>query len=208
MRAGLPPDFSAEHHGVVAPWLEPRWVPVLPPPWDIAARFRELLRYYMAGVFQGGLLVSAALVLVAAGVPLQGVFLLPFLLGFPAWIVSGLYLFPRRRRPILTDFAWRFPGLWEWSRQAVVREDRRAAATLLLLHGVLFALLLPAAMLLWPVVLARILLVLSLGTAAALTALAFAVLFLGRNSAGLRMEEILVAPRSVSGRPLARRILM
>lgn len=204
----MPPDFSAEHHGVVPWWLEPRWVPALPPQWDIAARFRELLRYYMAGVFQGSLLVSGTLLLGAAGLPLQGIVLVPFLLGFPAWIVSGLYLFPRRRRAVLADFAWRFPGLWEWSRQAVVREDRRAAVTVVLLHAVLLALLLPAAVFLWPVVLARILLVLSLGTAAGLTALAVVVLGLGRNSAGLRMEEIVPVSRGFSRRSFVRRILM
>lgn len=207
-RSALPPDFSAEHHGVVPWWLEPRWVPALPPQWDIAARFRELLRYYMAGVFQGSLLVSGTLLLAAAGVPLQGIVLLPFLLGFPAWIVSGLYLIPRRRRPILLDFAWRYPGLWEWSRQAVVREDRRAAVTLVLLHAILLALLVPSAVFLWPVAMARILLVLSVGTAAVLTAFALVVLRLGRNSAGLRLEEIAPVSRGFSRRSLARRILI
>ncbi len=208
MYAGPPPDFSAEHHGITPSWLGPRWVPALPPQWDIAARFRELLRYYVAGVFQGSLLVSATLVLVAAGLPLRGIVLVPFLLGFPAWIVSGLYLFPRRRRPVLLDFAWRFPGLWEWSRQAVVREDRRAASTLLVLHAVLFAVLLPAAVFLWPVALARLLLLVSLAIAAVMTSLALVVLVLRRNSAGLRADEIPMARSGFSWRPHARRTLM
>ncbi len=208
MQSGPPPDFSAAHHGITPSWLGPRWVPALPPPWDIAARFREVLRYYMAGAFQGSLLVSVTLVLVAAGLPLQGIVLLPFLLGFPAWIVSSFYLVPRRRRPVLVDFAWRFPGLWEWSRQAVAREDRRAAATLLLLHSVVFALLLLSAAFLWPIALARVLVALSLATAAVLTALAFAVLVLRRNSAGLRMEEILTVPPGFAARRFAKRTLI
>ncbi len=208
MRNALPPDFSAEHHGITPSWLEPRWVPALPPPWDIAARFRELLRYYMAGAFQGSLLVASTLVLVAVGLPLQGIVLLPFLLGFPAWIVSTLYLLPRRRRPLLVDFAWRFPGLWEWSRQAVAREDQRAAVTLLLLHSVVLALLLASAVFLWPLPLARLFVVLSLATAGLLTALALSVLVFRRNSAGLHLEEILAAPRASPWRPFARRILM
>ncbi len=182
-------DMSAIHHGEVAWGLEPRLMPSLPPPWDIASQLREALRYSLAGAYQGALLTAGALILAALGVPLRGPLLLPILLGIPLWIVSEAYLLPRRRRALLVDYASRFPGLWEWSRYAVVREDRRAARGALALHGIAFALLLPSAWALWPTEAVRVFLLSAAATGAGLTLLQLIVLASGLNSAGVRLRS-------------------
>ena len=181
-------DMSAIHDGVTPWWLEPRMLPELPAPWDVATQFREALRYSLAGAYQGALLAVAALTLAVAGIPFRGIVVLPVVAGLPLWIVSEAFLVPRPGRPFLRDFASRFPGLWEWSRFAIVREDRRAARGVLLLHGLVFALLVPTAWAAWPDPLLRACTLVTAGTGAALTALHLAVLATGVNSAGIRMR--------------------
>lgn len=180
--------MSAIHDGVAPWWLEPRMLPELPPPWDIASQFRESLRYSLAGAYQGALLATAGLVLAALGVPLRGVLLVPILLGLPLWVVSEIFLVPRPGRHLLRDYEVRFPGLWEWSRAAIRREDRRAARGLLLLHGIVFALLLASSWALWPVAAARPLVLVALGTGVGLSSLQVIVLASGLNSASLRLR--------------------
>jgi len=179
-------DMSAVHDGVVPWWLEPRMVPEFSAPWDVVSQFREALRYSLAGAYQGALLVMVALGLAAVGVPFRGIVVLPLVCGIPLWIVSEVFLVPRPNRHLLRDYASRFPGLWEWSRFAVVREDRRAARGVLLLHGIVFVLLAPTAWSVWPDGLLRACALLAAGTGVALTLVQVAVIASGGNSAGIR----------------------
>ena len=181
--------MNAVHDGGVPWWLEPRWTPGLPAPWDIASQFRELLRYSLAGAYQGAWLVTAGLVLAAFGIPVRGILLLPLGLGLVLWVVSVAFLVPRPRL-LLRAYAARFPGLWEWSRGAIQREERRAARGVLLLH----ALVLPGHVLLAGVVglasPAGIFALLALGTSAVLSLVQVVVLASGWNSAGLRWDAV------------------
>lgn len=188
--------MTAIHDGVSPWWLEPRMVPGLPAPWDIASQLRESLRYSLAGAYQGALVAVLALALAVVGIPFRGIVVLPVAVGIPLWIVSEIFLLPRPGRHDLRDFASRFPGLWEWSRFAVVREDHRAAKGVLLLHGIVFATLLPTAWLVWPDGILRAWALLALGTGAALTLLQLAVLASGVNSAGIELRTARIARAS------------
>lgn len=182
-------DMTAVHDGVVPWWLEPRMVPELPTSWDIITEFRESLRYSLAGAYQGAFLTVGGLLLVALGLPLYGILLLPIAFGLPLWVISEAYLVPRRSRPLLKDYASRFPGLWEWSRVGVAREDRRAARGALLLHVPYFVVLLPTAWILWSAESARVLIVIAVATGLVLTGLQLAVLASRLNSAGLPVRS-------------------
>lgn len=182
--------MNAVHDGVVPWWLEPQWWPQLPAPWDIASEFREALRYSLAGAYQGALLVVGSLVFAVLGVPVRGILLLSFALGLLLWVVSVAFLVPRPRRPLLRDYARRFPGLWEWFRPAIAREDRRAARGVLLLHGIVAVLLLPMGWILWSELIAQVFVLVAAGTASALTLLQLVILKASLNSAGLRIAPV------------------